>query len=53
MALDLREDAKAIYQDVVKRYPKTTAAKKASARLAEMSKNSKKKAPQRSSPYVG
>jgi tol-pal system protein YbgF len=45
MALDLREDAKAIYQDVVNRFPKTSAAKKASARLAEMSKNSKKKAP--------
>ncbi len=45
MALDLRSDAKAIFQDVTKRYPKTTAAKKASARLAEMSKNTKKKAP--------
>jgi len=29
MALDLRDDAKAIYQDVVNRFPKTTAAKKA------------------------
>jgi tol-pal system protein YbgF len=45
MALDLREDAKAIYQDVVNRFPKTSAAKKASARLAEISKNTKKKAP--------
>ncbi len=45
LALDLRADAKAIFQDVTKRYPKTTAAKKASARLAEMSKNTKKKAP--------
>lgn len=45
LALDLKDDARAILQDVVTRYPKTTAAKKASARLAEMSKNSKKKAP--------
>jgi TolA-binding protein len=45
LALDLRSDAKAIFEDVVKRYPKTTAAKKANARLTEMSKNSKKKAP--------
>ena len=45
LALDLRSDAKAIFEDVVKRHPKTTAAKKASARLAEMSKNSKKKPP--------
>lgn len=45
MALDLREDAKAIYQDVVNRFPKTSAAKKASARLADISKNTKKKAP--------
>ncbi len=45
LALDLRDDARAILQDVVNRYPKTTAAKKASARLAEMSKNSKKKSP--------
>jgi tol-pal system protein YbgF len=45
LALDLKDDARAILQDVVNRYPKTTAAKKASARLAEMSKSSKKKAP--------
>jgi TolA-binding protein len=45
LALDLRDDAKAIFQDVVNRYPKTTAAKKAATRLTEMSKSSKKKAP--------
>lgn len=45
LALDLKDDGRAILQDVVNRYPKTTAAKKAAARLAEMSKNSKKKAP--------
>jgi TolA-binding protein len=45
LALDLRDDARSIFQDVVKRYPKTTASKKAAARLAEMSKNVKKKAP--------
>jgi tol-pal system protein YbgF len=43
MALGLRDDAQAIYQDVVNRYPKTTAAKKASSRLAELAKNPKKK----------
>ena len=45
LALDLRDDAKAIFQDVAKRYPKTTAAKKANARLAEMAKPAKKKTP--------
>jgi tol-pal system protein YbgF len=45
MALGLREDAQAIYQDVVNRFPKTTAAKKAAGRIAEISKNSKKKPP--------
>ena len=45
LALDLRSDAKAIFEDVMKRYPKTTAAKKASTRLTEMSKGSKKKPP--------
>lgn len=45
LALDLRDDAKAIFQDVVSRYPKTTAAKKAATRLTEMSKGSKKKTP--------
>ena len=45
LSLDLRDDAKAIFQDVVTRYPKTTAAKKAQSRLAEIAKGSKKKAP--------
>jgi tol-pal system protein YbgF len=46
-ALDLKDDAKAIFQDVVKRYPKTAAAKKASARLAELSKSTKKAPPKK------
>ncbi len=46
-ALDLKDDAKAIFQDVVKRYPKTTAAKKASARLADLSKSTKKAPPKK------
>jgi len=44
LALDLRDDARAILEDVVARYPKTSASKKASARLAEM-KGPKKKPP--------
>lgn len=43
LALDLKDDARAILEDVANRYPKTTAAKKARARLAKMSKNSNKK----------
>ncbi len=35
--LDLKDDAKAIYSDLVSRYPKTDAAKKAKARLRELS----------------
>jgi tol-pal system protein YbgF len=46
-ALDLKDDAKAIFQDVVKRYPKTAAAKKASARLAELTKSTKKAPPKK------
>jgi tol-pal system protein YbgF len=46
-ALDLKDDAKAIFQDVVKRYPKTAAAKKANARLAELSKSTKKAPPKK------
>src|SRR5512137_1031453 len=44
LSLDLRDDAKAIFQDVVKRYPKTTAAKKASSRLADLKKAPARKA---------
>jgi len=45
LSLDLKDDARAILEDVVTRYPKTSAAKKASARLAELQKAPKKKAP--------
>jgi tol-pal system protein YbgF len=45
-ALGLKEDARVIYEDVVARYPASTAAKKAKTRLAELSpKGAKKKAP--------
>lgn len=44
LALGLVDDARAILQDVVARYPKTSAAKKAAARLAEL-KGTKKKPP--------
>lgn len=46
LGLGLKDDARAIFQDVVKRYPKTAIAKKASARLAEMGKTpAKSKSP--------
>ena len=44
-ALGLKEDARVIYQDVVARYPASSAAKKANARLAELSAKSAKKKP--------
>lgn len=34
--LDLKDDAKAIFEDLMKRFPKTTAAQKAKARVAEL-----------------
>ncbi len=43
IALDLKDDARAILEDVVSRYPKTTAAQKAKARLAELWPAHKKK----------
>ncbi|HYQ81335.1 MAG TPA: tol-pal system protein YbgF [Anaeromyxobacteraceae bacterium] len=42
VALGLKDDAKAIFQDVVARFPKTTAAQKARARLAELGAPRKK-----------
>jgi tol-pal system protein YbgF len=44
IALDLKTDARAILEDVVARYPKTSAARKASSRLAEIKKQAPKKA---------
>jgi tol-pal system protein YbgF len=43
IALDLRDDARAILEDVVARYPKTTAARKATSRLADLKKGGAKK----------
>jgi len=40
--LGLRDDARAIFEDVVSRYPKSTAAQKAKSRLAEFSREKKK-----------
>jgi tol-pal system protein YbgF len=45
LALDLKDDARAILEDVVSRYPKTTAARKASSRLAELKKPAPRKSP--------
>jgi tol-pal system protein YbgF len=42
--LGLRDDARAIFEDVVSRYPKSTAAQKAKSRLAEFSREKKKPA---------
>jgi tol-pal system protein YbgF len=44
LALDLKDDARAILEDVVTRYPKTTAARKAASRLADLKKAPAKKA---------
>jgi tol-pal system protein YbgF len=43
IALDLKDDARAILEDVVSRYPRTSAAQKAKARLAELWPAPKKK----------
>jgi len=41
--LDLKEDAKGLFQEVIKRYPHTTAAQRARARLAELGPSGKKR----------
>ena len=46
VALDLKSDARAIYEDVLGRYPRSSAARKAKARLAELL-SAKKKAPKK------
>jgi len=43
LALGLPDDAKGIFAEVVKQYPKTTAGQKAKARLAELNPKKKKK----------
>jgi tol-pal system protein YbgF len=43
LALGLPDDAKGIFAEVVKQYPKTTAGQKAKARLAELSPKKRKK----------
>jgi tol-pal system protein YbgF len=43
LALDLPDDAKKLFEGVVARYPKTSAAQRAKARLAELSPPSRKK----------
>ncbi|OFX18446.1 MAG: tol-pal system protein YbgF [Anaeromyxobacter sp. RBG_16_69_14] len=47
LALDLRDDARGLFEEVTKRYPQSTAAQRARARLAELTgpkkKSSKKK----------
>jgi len=44
LALDLRDDARGLFEEVVNRYPRSTAAQRAKARLQDLSA-SKKKAP--------
>jgi len=50
IALDLKDDARAILEDVVNRYPKTSAAQKAKARLAELWPAQKKKGGKKQGP---
>ncbi len=42
MALDLNDDARGLFEEVTKRYPHTTAARRAKARLAELAASKKK-----------
>ncbi len=42
LALDLRDDARGLFEEVIKRYPKTTAARRAKARLADLATSKKK-----------
>ncbi len=42
LALDLRDDARGLFEEVTKRYPRSVAAKKAKARLAELASPKKK-----------
>lgn len=44
LALDLRDDAKGLFQEVLKRYPKSSAAQRARAQLANMATPRKKPA---------
>ena len=42
LALDLRDDAKGLFEEVTKRYPRSTASRKAKARLADLATSKKK-----------
>lgn len=42
LALDLRDDARGLFEEVTKRYPRSTAARRAKARLAELATSKKK-----------
>lgn len=42
VALDLKDDARGLFEEVTKRYPKSTAARKAKARIAELGAPKKK-----------
>jgi tol-pal system protein YbgF len=42
LALDLKNDAKELLEEVIKRYPRSTAARRAKARLAELAASKKK-----------
>jgi len=47
LALDLKDDAKGLFEEVGKRYPRSTAAQRAKARLAELSPPPAKKKPRK------
>jgi TolA-binding protein len=48
LALDLKDDAKAMFEDVAARFPKSRAAQKAKAKLAELwPAPARKKAPRK------
>jgi tol-pal system protein YbgF len=47
LALDLRDDARSLFEEVTKRYPRSTAAQRAKARLAELASSKKKGANKR------
>lgn len=47
VALGLPDDARAIFEDVARQYPKTTAAKKAKKRLADLASRKKAPAPEK------
>jgi tol-pal system protein YbgF len=50
LALELKDDARGLLEEVTKRYPKSTAARRAKARLVELAKSKKKPASDKKKP---